>query len=130
MIKANELRIGNLLFNNYSGVSITESIHLDRLEFKILQGSMTGLDYIHSFTPIPLTEEWLVRMGFEKRENGWSKLEVCDEFCDLYCDVFTGTNLCVGGQHVCLSYIKFVHQLQNLYFALTGEELEIKEAVK
>ena len=23
--------------------------------------------------------------------------------------------------------IKFVHQLQNLYFALTGEELEIKK---
>jgi hypothetical protein len=88
---------------------------------------MTGLDHVSAFTPIPLTEEWLMRMGFEKRENGWNKLDICDEFCDLYYEYLSGVHLCVGGQHICLPHIKFVHQIQNIYHALTGEELEIKE---
>lgn len=78
--------------------------------------------------PIPLTEEWLVRFGFELLdgslsrkvfEKGYLKFKVISHEYGI--DFYFGN----GGAY----YIKprFVHNLQNLYFALTGEELTIKE---
>ncbi len=56
------------------------------------------------YKPIPLTEEWLVK--FEQKD------------LDLFIlEIEVNWNI----------KIKYVHQLQNLYFALTGEELTIKE---
>jgi hypothetical protein len=75
-------------------------------------------------SPIPLTEELLVKMGFEK--NGYGYWTHTKEYFEL------GEN--GGGEYCnsinCFEYsngknIKYVHQLQNLYFALTGEELKI-----
>ncbi len=69
----------------------------------------------NNISPIPLTEEWLLRFGIEKMHDGnyWNK-KLCirkdrNEFYALY----------EQGR----IYIQHVHQLQNLYFALTGEEL-------
>jgi hypothetical protein len=84
--------------------------------------------------PIPLTPGILEKSGFKKRDQG---------VCDYY---FIGTNPIthdwlfdlvwlkkpIGGHEDAPFYkngfhmIKNVHQLQNLYFALTGEELEVK----
>ena len=73
--------------------------------------------------PIPLTEEWLRRLGFERGNCGeivlFNKvftIEVEDNKFWFGCDC-----------HSIEREIKHVHQLQNLYFALTGEELKIKE---
>jgi hypothetical protein len=63
--------------------------------------------------PIPLTEEWLLRLGF----NGWDK--------GNFTMVLSNGNFIEFG-YVIAKNIKHVHQLQNLYFALTNEELTIQ----
>mgnify|MGYP003658203865 CR=1 FL=1 len=103
---ANELRIGNFVDDN--GVTI--------------QMTYITEDNTEWFEPIPLTEEWLVKFGFENtntKENpnykkGFYTCMVREH----------GINICNG--HGFINDLNHVHQLQNLYFALTGEELELK----
>lgn len=107
-MKANELRLGNWV---YDEGDLKTPIQIVRLE-----EDNTGW-----LKPIPLTEEWLLKFGAEENilrliDDMWIQFEdgewcVCndnDGFYDVSC-------------------IKHVHQLQNLYFALTGEELKIEE---
>jgi hypothetical protein len=65
--------------------------------------------------PIPLTEEWLLKFGFD----GWD--------LGKYTLIRTNGNFFITGHKGPIAQnIFFVHQLQNLYFALTNEELTIK----
>jgi len=83
--------------------------------------------YGDSCKPIPLTEEWLLRFGFELKEAvmdekkyyGWLNFSFHLDINFIEKSFFYHW---MGGN----IDIKYVHQLQNLYFALTGEELEIK----
>jgi len=107
-MKATELRAGNLTFFK------EKERELNLWDFSTY--IQTNIGY---YKPIPLTEEWLKRFGFEFWDGlGWRHMEtkgllVFDTF-------FFYRYYSIG---VCL---KHVHQLQNLYFALTGEELELK----
>ena len=76
--------------------------------------------------PIPLTEEWLVRFGFfinhwesERIEETVYQHQGITIFYSDIVDAWVFPDI----ENV---EIKYVHQLQNLYFALTGSELEIK----
>jgi hypothetical protein len=79
--------------------------------------------------PIPLSEEWLVKFGFKKTvEVTWS-FGYEKEY-----NVYRKEDLTYNGIQAAWWYNgllknqpEFVHQLQNLYFALTGSELTIKE---
>lgn len=78
--------------------------------------------------PIPLTEEWLLKFGFNVEiKKTWSFGYEKDY------NVYTLDGLTYNGIQAQWWYVQvlknqpqFVHQLQNLYFALTGTELEIK----
>lgn len=82
--------------------------------------------------PIPLTEDWLLRFGFDKEtrvgENKYYKDRYLIEngisqfFDNGYSFRITTDNQ--NSTHA--ASVKYVHQLQNLYFALTGTELELK----
>lgn len=123
-MKANELRIGNYALypssNLENGEDIIEVIKVTSNDIKELE-----LKYI--LYAIPLTEEWLVRFGFKvgnhKQFNKWiNEYENSSLFVD---DNYYG--IAINGIDVwTISRKLYVHQLQNLYFALTGEELEIK----
>lgn len=73
--------------------------------------------------PIPLTEEWLLKFGFVKSDE-WYIL-------NGYYASFDADYPLWFGQQGCCQYdtikdgVKYVHELQNLYFALTNEELEL-----
>jgi hypothetical protein len=122
-MKANELRIGNCLFvlgidrevivsaifkthyvcEDYNGIRFEESLRIN-------------------YHPIPLTEEWLLKFGFEKTMS-WTYVK--DLVGKLKLVYYLGEK---GWSIGFKSYsdfpnLKYVHQLQNLYFALTGEEL-------
>lgn len=113
-MKSSEVRIGNYY--------LEFGVELKQVEF--LRKDTVIID----FNPIPLTEEWLLKFGFEllcrKSTNGfkntifsmrnpsWSLMEL---------DKGYGVNFWQGNN------LLYVHQLQNLYFALTGEELTIKD---
>lgn len=76
--------------------------------------------------PIPLTSEWLERFGFE-RVNDYRYQNY-----DYMIEVMMNGDKVVRirqSDHESwpISTIKFVHQAQNLYFALTGKELTLKD---
>lgn len=86
---------------------------------------------------IPLTEEWLLKFGFEEDPSNnffsfylsdYDENEFSRQRMDYWFrDEFSAAELCRAG--VCFKRVKiqYVHQLQNLYHALTGEELKIKK---
>jgi hypothetical protein len=115
-MKANELRLGNLTYYNFHDKK--EVVEICFNDFKNFERC------IDRFSAIPLTEEWLLGFGFEFKEiyNGFVKnIDKDNEFIiaenvnikqDYYlCDIDITIEL------------KHVHQLQNLYFALTNKEL-------
>jgi hypothetical protein len=78
--------------------------------------------------PVPLTEEWFLKFGFElKTDVYFSNIKYKDQcwvnfsFCIA---VWRNGNFMYdwNGGNI---QIKYVHQLQNLYFALIGKELTI-----
>ena len=112
-MKATELRIGNWVMYS-SKIQVNEN--------KIRE----CVDHPDRFVPISLTEEWLERFGF--KFDGYcsfwkSDIELTKDVGDNHYSVFNvhGNSLHRDG------IIQYVHTLQNLYFALTGEELTIKE---
>ena len=75
--------------------------------------------FIENIKPIQLTEEWLLKFGFEKdNELNFVKFSFKVHFWSNYNSYMYGW---IGGN----IEIKYVHQLQNIYFALTGQELTI-----
>jgi len=84
-------------------------------------------------TPILLTEEWLVKFGFTKRSNFGVYDNIWDlkgfmvslgEYINIHVDwAYDGDS----GYHSIRCYEELdVHVLQNLYFALMGEDLTFK----
>jgi hypothetical protein len=135
MLDPRELRIGNLLL---IGGRETEIIAIDKEGLNGYAGHDREMLYEHDFRyddqhkvqPIPLAEEWLVKFGFENLESKTlftKKFNVARVFSIVqhgYTGVFTYPTQ--NG----VTIIQYVHQLQNLYFALTGEELKLKQEVK
>ena len=146
-VRINELRVGNLLKDPILKIEVTAKL---LLAFEENEG------YINLYRPIPLTEEWLLKFGFEvKPISKWNGNDadyrpenvsteqrdfVLDSFILRY-EIFTFNNVSeittycginsswypkVYFDSVPLYRLKYIHQLQNLYFALTGEELTIK----
>lgn len=80
--------------------------------------------------PIVLTEEWLLKFGFTKRtySSGHPEYHIYPKghHSNINCLLFEGKlRVSIINQSICT--INFVHQLQNLYFALTGEELTLTD---
>lgn len=118
MIDARELRIGNLVEWNKEEF-IVRTIYKDAIENNLW---CKPLNEIH---PIALTEEWLSKFGFILREQ--SLPEKCYKTKEGIClfirdDRYQLRQLIKTN----MGFVSSVHQLQNLYFALTGEELTIK----
>jgi hypothetical protein len=118
-LTASELRIGNLiLMKGFHAVIITADYIVS-----IQNGD-------NRFEPIPLTEEWLLKFGFKAITNnsaGKIYSTVIDGvFSSDLTFVFWETTAQKGRIYRHNTEIKYVHQLQNLYFALTNEELTWK----
>src|SRR5690606_37877190 len=77
---------------------------------------------INEIQPIPLTDEWLLKFGFFKRGKCWYLNDNSHPFTSNCSTDIDGFFIWIGGFKI---YIKHVHRLQNLYFVLCGEELEL-----
>lgn len=125
-MKANEIRIGNLILFSENGTVFTVD-GIGETGFDVHDEIENTWIESETFEGIKLTEEWLLKFGFEKVDHihGYSfytlhKSKV--NKCNL--DVYDDKTLFMG-YHV--SHCKYIHQLQNLFFALTNQELIIKE---
>jgi len=85
------------------------------------------------FEPIPITEEWLVRLGFDKMHGCFNydrSKELGHHFGDFALSIYDTTQIKIwrGDRYCGVVHCEFVHQLQNLFYALSGGvELTIKE---
>ena len=148
-MKANELRLNNLVYGVSDRIErityITDRYVKTNLIKIDAESQILGVEHLQ---PIPLTEEWLLKLGFEN----WGKGKYFSNEYESY-DRFVLHNVLDGTSNFEIHYIKstygdtehyqyviscdeddrlnwgeepkYIHQLQNLYFALTNNELEI-----
>jgi len=118
-MKAIELRLGNYVMNLEREIDRITGISDPLIATEKIPGDIDAW-----VDPIPLTEEWLKKFGFVQRDNyywhNWGTNGVEFIFKDLH---YKGFEIQLGKAKY--KYIEYVHQLQNLYYILTGEELEI-----
>lgn len=122
-MKANELRLGNYINMN---VPISE-------DGKLIRASVYHIGKLQkmkdAYYPVTLTEKWLLKFGF-KNDNSpdYFYLELPSGFIIHYTPFSRGVSTYDDDKsqtnQLSMELI-YVHQLQNLYFALTGDELQI-----
>lgn len=128
---ANELRMGNVVTFNDNEELIVTSI----FEKGIHDKNYNGYDY-GDLRPIKITNEWLLRFGFIECSGKYGEYFKCSKLDGFRIWFFENeyTNCWQIGRKdydkddtvFIHGNVKTIHQLQNLYFALTGEELKTK----
>ena len=128
MIKANELRIGNYVQDKeairYNYREVTGVYKKSNGEQELVIDFHYPIDY---FEPIPLTEQWLLDLG--GIDNGY---EIVIKVKNIRFVFNWGSRIVSTGKRLnwyCKNYpnAKYIHHLQNLCHALTGQELTLKE---
>lgn len=132
-MNATELRIGNQVKRKNKNTSKEEVINLTASD--VLDISSNGVKSSFVYTPIPLTEDILLSLGFTHNNS-------INEYGDLLVNNYTLTidkystiaieddfSFGIESQKESVIFendiLKSVHRLQNLYFALTNKELTI-----
>ena len=142
-MKSQDLRIGNYLYYEHT-THIVSGIHGNKVyswwvkdgepvieyEAKDISGTQVEnpyIDVISQYEPIPLTEEWLIKLGFEKltdSKDGFKNTTYTYtkgiSFIVYFDGVRLSTNFWMGNEK------HYIHQLQNLFYVLSGEELMLK----
>lgn len=133
MIQVNELRIGNYIADIWTPNGLFKVTELRK--DKIFYGNCFKAKY-DDIRPIPLTEEILLKAGGKRFDEDKIILMLNDPSTHLVLMKVgthwfpqieqTGEFASEGVNVVFLNFIDYLHQLQNLFFALTGEEIKIE----
>ena len=121
MIKPTDLRIGNMVeYNNQFDPK--EIIDISIITSEGVTDSNNMIEFVYNgLYAIPLTEDWLKDFGFSSLDNDTHELE---DFTLVWQNGYYATN---GGIELISGVeLKYVHQLQNFYYAITGKELNRK----
>ena len=151
-MESTDLRIGNYVYYEntthiISGIMgnkiyswwVKDGIAVIEYEQKDIGGAQVEnpyMDVISQYEPIPLTEEWLLKLGFSLKDykEGYIGIEhkaggIITDFVLTYPKVMGEFQKHFAWEHSKWKYntIEYVHQLQNLFYILTNEELTIKK---
>lgn len=124
-----ELRIGNLVDTVYEPKKVRITSIRDGFVSANFSDKVIETISLKSINPIPLTEEILLKCGFEAKS-------IYDNFILNGIEIMSTIRIISTNERKSFyldgnipDFIKIkiesLHQLQNIYFALTGEELEI-----
>ena len=132
-MRAEELRIGNLVYYNGNkneiGVVTGMQSTATKQCYIYLNNRVNNTLDLDLIKKIPLTEEWLLKFGFEYNNYpdsltlnvlSFGSLNAYSISKDLTIGLSTQSRYMFG-----TTKIKHVHELQNLYFALTNNELTL-----
>lgn len=135
MVNIKELRIGNIIAGKYHSIIQSISSIVKDISYSgeycicLYNGDKYGIDYIE---PIQLTEELLVKCGMNECDdacfvryayrNGKFKMNIM--ICGLKKYILSINDI-ENRCQICNVEVKYLHQLQNIYFDLTGKELEV-----
>ena len=135
----NDYRIGNLVLDEDGELCKIEQLSSEKMECfqqvsNIENKSCISTKYPSNIYAIALTEEWLLKLGFKKSKGKWGNdfhiLEKDGFICMFTIEHWTDTQEdSKFKNHWHCKYqlngnkLKYIHQVQNLFFALCGEEL-------
>ncbi len=141
-----ELRIGNFVDVDKSEIAQIQKINSD--EFQEFRNEEKGIHVItfpfasgesemfeSNIRPIPITEEWLIKFGFKLINIATNPYEFQYQldYWIIRKSTEFGIEVCQDlGEHYVnrLRSIDFVHDIQNLYFSITGKELKYYNKIK
>lgn len=135
MIQANELRIGNYISDIWSPNGFFKVTQLKK--FSAVYGKDFTALY-DNLNPIPLTEEILLKAGFEKESeddkygrvflipNTKYIIRIVNYGNPTKPDFGFSLEISDDKDWCSIKRIYFIHDLQNTIFALTGEEIKIE----
>lgn len=122
-MNASELRIGNYAhhnnrwsYRNDDGIEFDFPIE----ERDFFAAGESTFSFEDNLEPIHLTEEWLLRLGFKKMNVNTYIKDPIVMYITVDKNIVPSPNLGLKTK------IKYVHQLQNLYYAFTNKELKVK----
>ena len=126
-MKTNELRLGNYVTDNLGFTMYVVGIYEDTvlLNFKGNEGDVWEVKE-EELKGVVLDTELLIKSGFKRQVTGigwdkYSKDGIDLSLAPLKNDCYVPT-FCVNGEYVRIIYL---HQLQNIFWCLSGKELEI-----
>jgi len=118
-MKENEIRLNNLFVQ--AGSNFVETVTFETFEL-LSRGAI-------KISGIPLTEKWLLNSGFKQITTNEYLFVIPLKDRSLAVSIYGNVEISSWDRlmisHGCIC--EHVHQLQNLYFALTGEELQINQ---
>jgi len=139
-MKPNELRIGNFIATDNENTPLrVESIE-DRENnlYYVKAATIEGFVGRKGSFPVPvlkgivLTEEWLIKFGFQNLETkdgvgfylpDFMFFELWKKNADM--GFFQFVRIVKGVVYLLSKKLKYVHELQNLYFSMTEHELKL-----
>lgn len=132
-----ELRIGNIIDFHYEKMGTTPPYPVEVIQILCsgVEVSNRNLETVSQawveflindvdIKPIPLNENWLKALGFEQHDKDRKDFRL--GFLRI-CEATDGTYNEPDLLSVWLN-IKYVHQLQNLFYALTNDELKLRDS--
>ena len=127
-----EIDRGNGIIEDVENLEVVKVVGLDGVGFSeysiwVEDGSVEEYD---SFEPIPLTEEWLLKLGAEIIETGFDMHEIIcimqyDRFKLIWKDAYKYWYVVDEISLTYLTKISDVHEWQNFVFIMNGKELKI-----
>jgi hypothetical protein len=118
LIKHNDIRCGNYLFDQNVGLTVVVNsdiiVEIEEIHLKFFEG-----EFQHPYKSLPLIEEWLYQFEFnyDESDNCWVKkgFKIWGDDQNGYYHINSESMI----------YFDTVHRLQNYYKALTNKELKI-----
>lgn len=132
-MKASELRIRNIIQTHSGVIGKVVSIGSEEQEFEQVYcecDESYEWFFKDNYFGVPLTEEWLLKFKEVRKFGGTIYLPLMNLKAEIHFEIYGNhivSTIKSSFAELILDPIKYVHQLQNLYFALTGEELELKQ---
>lgn len=131
MVEVKELRIGNFILHDDKICEVCAIYSNGMMDISTIDSYIVKERNNILIEPIPITEELLLKCGFTKEYYGFSCDIVELSYGRFLCNDDTDKDnlfLSINNAEYTISGVslKYLHQLQNMYFYLTGNELEVK----
>ena len=130
-MKIEDLRIGNIVIDFRGAESVVIGINKGGLVRTLVNKcsiELTESQHVDTLMGVGLSDEIFLKLGFEDKTNCFNfsrREDLGHEFGDFAISKYDDTQIKIwrGDRYCGIVHCQFVHELQNLFFILTGIEL-------
>ncbi len=128
MIKATEFRIGNLIHYQIKETKGWNVVAVNASDFPFLQLAEKNDSIEVHYKPIPLTMELLEEVGFKRPVINGEPIPFYKTSRYTIFEIFPTVFEFTIDRAILFKKMEYLHQLQNVYYFLVGEELKVDTA--